>query len=243
MTLIKPSAFEPPADAVGVPFKFNEHLPMVEASVDGVSGEFDLDTGARTGLTVMGPFAEANHLVERYHATRSVIGGYGVGGPSRELLARAGELKIGSIVIKRPVTMIAGGKTGAGAAAHTAGNIGGDLWRRFTLTLDYGHQTIYLQPNGSFDTPDLYDRSGLWLMREPDHSISIAEVVPGSGGEAAGLKTGDRIVAIDGGKAADIALTDLRDKLKAAPGTKLTLSVVRDGAAPEDKVLVLSDLI
>jgi hypothetical protein len=41
----------------------------------------------------------------------------------------------------------------------------------------------------------------------------------------------------------DIALTDLRDKLKAAPGTRLTLSVVRDGAAPEDKVLVLSDLI
>jgi len=243
MTLIKPSAFKPPADAVAVPFKFDEHIPMVEASVDGVSGEFEIDTGARSALTVMGPFAEANHLVERYHATRSATAGYGVGGPAKELLARAGELKIGSITLTQPVTLIAGGKTGAGAAARTAGNIGGDLLRRFTLTLDYGHQMLYLQPNGAFDTPDLFDRSGLWLMREPAGDVSIADVTAGSGGEAAGLKSGDHILAVDGTTTANIPLTELRDKLKGAPGTKVTLSVVHDGAAPQDVTVTLTDLI
>jgi len=243
MTLIKPSSFKPPADAVAVPFKFDEHIPMIEASVDGVSGEFEVDTGARSALTVMGPFAEANHLTERYHATRAATAGYGLGGPAKELLARAGELKIGSIVLKQPVTLIAGGKTGAGAAARTAGNIGGDLLRRFTLTLDYGHQMLYLQPNGAFDTADLFDRSGLWLMHEPAGDVSIADVTAGSGGEAAGLKPGDHILAIDGTTTANIPLTELRDKLKGTPGTKLTLSVVHDGGAPQDVTLTLTDLI
>ncbi len=243
ITLIRPTAFKPPPGAVAVPFTFNEHVPMIEASIDGVSGEFEIDTGARSGLTIMGPFAEANHLAERYHATRSVTGGYGVGGPSKELLARAGELKIGSIVIKQPVTLIAGGNRGAGAAARTAGNIGGDLLKRFTLTLDYGHQVLYLQPNATLASADLFDRSGLWLMHEPDGADSIADVTPGSGAEAAGLKIGDRIVAIDGTRAADITLSDLRERLKAAPGTRLTLSVVQDGAAPKDVVLTLGDQI
>jgi hypothetical protein len=248
ITLIRPSAFKPPAGAVAVPFKFDEHIPMVEATVDGIAGEFEIDTGARSALTVMGPFAEANHLAERYHATRAATAGYGVGGPAKELLARAGELKIGGITIKDPVTLIAGGARGAGAATRTAGNIGGDLLRRFTVTLDYGHQVIYLQPNAAAATADLFDRSGLWLLREPDGSASIADVTAGSGGEAAGLKAGDRIVVVDGVKAADIPLSDLRDRLKAAPGTKLTLSVVHGGtqgeaAAPQDVVVTLSDLI
>jgi hypothetical protein len=243
ITLIKPSAFKPPTDAVAVPFKFDEHIPMIEATVDGVSGEFEIDTGARSALTVMGPFAEANHLAERYHATRSATAGYGMGGPAKELLARAAELKIGSITLKQPVTLIAGGKTGAGAAMRTAGNIGGDLLRRFTLTLDYGHQMLYLQPNAAFGAADPFDRSGLWLMYEPEGDFSIADVTAGSGGEVAGLKTGDHIVAVDGAKTDGIALTDLRDKLKGTPGTKVTLSVVHDGGTPQDVVLTLSDLI
>jgi hypothetical protein len=243
MTLVRPSAFTPPAGAVAVPFTFNEHIPMIEASVDGVAGEFELDTGARSGLTLMGPFAAANHLTERYHATRLVTGGYGVGGPSKELLARAGELKIGSIVLKEPVALIATGERGTGAATEIAGNIGGELLRRFTLTLDYGHQLVYLQRNGAFDAPEIFDRSGLWLMRLPDGSTEIADVTQGGPGEAAGLKTGDRIVAIDGGRSADVTLSDLRDRMKAPPGTTLTLSVVRDGDAPHDAVLTLADLI
>ncbi|HEV2672955.1 MAG TPA: aspartyl protease family protein [Aliidongia sp.] len=243
MTLTRPSAFKPPAGAVAVPFKFDEHIPMIEASIDGVSGEFEIDTGARSALTVMGPFAEANHLTERYHATRLATAGYGLGGPARELLARADEFKIGSIILKQPVTLIAGGTRGVGAAARTAGNIGGDLLRRFTLTLDYGHQVLYLQPNAAFDTADLFDRSGLWLMREPDGNVSIADVTAGSGGETAGFKAGDRIVAVDGTPSSDIPLSDLREKFKGAPGTTLTLRVMQDGGASHDVPLTLGDLI
>jgi len=71
----------------------------------------------------------------------------------------------------------------------------------------------------------------------------IADVTAGSGADAAGLKSGDRILAVDGTDSAGIKLSDLRDKFKGAPGTKVVLSVVHDGAAPQDVTLTLSDLI
>jgi hypothetical protein len=243
ITLVRPTAFRPPSGAVGVPFKFDEHIPMIEASVDGIPGEFQIDTGSRSSLTLMGPFAEANHLAERYHATRVATAGYGMGGPARELLARAETLQIGSLAIKRPVTLIAGGARGAGAMTRTAGNIGGDLLRRFTLTLDYGHRMLYLQPNAAFDMPDLFDRSGLWVMRQADGGIEIVDVTAGSTGATAGLANGDRILAVDGVPATRIELSDLRDRFKGAPGTRFTLSVARGGAPPRDVSLTLGDLI
>lgn len=243
VTLTKPAAFKPPAGAVAIPFTFNDHNPMVQASIDGIPGEFEIDTGNNSGLDLFGAFAEAHHLAERYHATRSATTGYGAGGATKSILARAGELKIGSLVIKRPVALIQGGSRGAGAAARTAGNIGAGLLRRFTVTLDYGHRLIYLQPNAAFATPDLFDRAGLGLMRETDGTTVIADVTAGSGADAAGLKSGDRILAVDGTDSAGIKLSDLRDKFKGAPGTKVVLSVVHDGAAPQEVTLTLSDLI
>jgi len=243
VTLTKPAAFKPLAGAVAIPFTFNDHNPMVQASIDGIPGEFEIDTGNNSGLDLFGAFAEAHHLAERYHATRSATTGYGAGGATKSILARAGELKIGSLVIKRPVALIQGGSRGAGAAARTAGNIGAGLLRRFTVTLDYGHRLIYLQPNAAFATPDLFDRAGLGLMRETDGAIVVADVTAGSGADAAGLKSGDRILAVDGTDSAGIKLSDLRDKFKGAPGTKVVLSVVHDGAAPQDVTLTLSDLI
>jgi len=47
------------------------------------------DTGSRGALTVMQPFAVSNGLIDKYHAIRSATVGYGVGGPSKALLARA----------------------------------------------------------------------------------------------------------------------------------------------------------
>ena len=34
-----------------------------------------------------------------------------------------------------------------------AGNIGGEVWRRFTVTPDYGDGTLWLRPNAGLDSP------------------------------------------------------------------------------------------
>ncbi len=240
ITFTKPDDFHAP-DAPSIPFTFDGHIPMVQASVDGASGEFEIDTGARSALTLMRPFAEAHGLVEKYKAIRSATTGYGVGGPSRALLARPGALVIGDTTLKNPVADLVMDKAGAAAAARTAGNIGGDILKRFTVTLDYGHQKIWLAPNALSAEPDVFDRSGIWISRAADGNILIADVSGDSAAAKAGLKSGDVIRAVDGKPAAGIALYDLREQFRGKPGTVFTLSVA--GTQERDVKLSLADQV
>jgi hypothetical protein len=241
LTIIKPDQFHPPANAIKVPFKFNSHVPMIQAELDGISGEFEIDTGSRASVSIMGPFATSNHLNEKYQAKTEVIGGYGVGGPSRALLVRPQILKIGSIEIKDPVGLIELGNRGAAAAMQTAGNIGGGILKRFTLTLDYENRVLYFEPNTAFKEPDIFDHSGIWCMQDDNGGLSVVDVVKNSPADKAGLEAGDKIVGLDGKTITGAEINAVRAKLKEAPGTKVTLQV--DGKAGKREVnLTLAEL-
>jgi Aspartyl protease/PDZ domain len=242
MTFTKQDSFHPPQGATAIPFTFNGHIPMLAGTLDGAPGEFELDTGSRGALTVMHPFAESNGLIGKYHATRSATVGYGVGGPSKALLARAGKLTIGSVTIDAPVTEIVTDKGGAAESARTAGNIGGDLLKRFTVTLDYAHQTLWLQPNKLASKPEVFDRAGLWIARAPDGGIDVADVSTESAAAAIGLVTGDEIVSVNGKPAKNVALYELREQFKGATGTKFTLAV-KGKAGERSLTLTLADQV
>lgn len=237
LTFIKQTAFQPPKGAVAIPFTFSEHIPMVSGTLDGFPGEFEIDTGSRGALAVMAPFASAHGLIDKYHATHSATVGYGVGGPSRALLARAGVLTLGSVSIDAPVAEITTDKGGAAEAARIAGNIGGDLLKRFTLTLDYAHQTLWLQPNALAATPEIFDRSGLWISRAADGGIAIADVATGSAAAAVRLAVGDEILSINGRPARSIELYALRERFKGPVGTQFTLRLHSDHG---DRTVVLT---
>ena len=243
MTFTKPDKFEPPKGAPGIPFTFDGHIPMLEGSLDGMAGQFELDTGARGALTVMHPFAQANGLVDKYHATKSATVGYGVGGPSRALLGRGGELVLGPVTIEAPVTELVTDTGGAAEAARTAGNIGGDLLKRFTVTLDYGHRLLWLQPNALAQQKEVFDRSGLWISRAQDGGIAIADVTTDGPAAASGLASGDEITAVNGKPAKDVALYELREQFKGAPGTHFTLAVKGSDGKPRKVTLVLADQV
>ena len=77
-------------------------------------------------------------------------------------------------------------------------NAGLLLFKPFRLTLDFGHDRMWLQrTNAPVDFPK--DRAGMFVMLEDDH-YNILHVSPGSPAAKAGLKTGDRLVAIGGEK-------------------------------------------
>ncbi len=243
MTFTKPDAFTPPAGATAVPFTFAAHVPMVEASIDGVSGEFEIDTGSRGSVTVMHPFALANGLIAKYHATRTATTGYGVGGPSKALLGRGGTFTIGGVTVSQPVLDVVTDSAGAAAQTHTAGNIGGDILKRFTLTLDYGHHTLYLQPNPLAAKPDVFDRAGIWVNRADDGMIAIADVTDGSAAQKAGLHAGDEILAVNSHDARAVEIYELREMFKAKPGTTVHLKVKAADGKTRKVALVLADQI
>jgi hypothetical protein len=238
ITLIDPKYFD--ATSAGAPVKvaFNGNAAIVEGSYNGIPGKFQIDTGARSSLTLDAPFVAAHHL--RDNAVRGVdaVDGWGVGGPSRSHITRGGILKIGSsIEIDHPVTGLSADSRGAMADPTLSANIGGGILKRFVVTFDYGHSTMYLKPvTGPVADLDTYDRVGSWFNVGPE-GFNVVSVTPGGPAANAGLKEGDVITAIDGKPVSGIALPDARQSFRDDPaGTVVTLSLERAGKPAEIKV-------
>jgi C-terminal processing protease CtpA/Prc len=82
--------------------------------------------------------------------------------------------------------------------------------KRFLVTFDYRHRRLYLKPPPqSVSDTGTFDRSGMWL-NSVDDGFEVGDVTPNSSAAAAGLKVGDRIIAVDGVIAGELKLSDLR---------------------------------
>jgi len=69
---------------------------------------------------------------------------------------------------------------------------------------------------------------GATLLPTPD-GVTIAGLVEGAPAERAGLQRGDRIVRIDGADATGLALPDCVQRLRGAAGTRVSVTVDREG--------------
>lgn len=242
LVLAEPGRFAPPAGARKVPFELAERIPIVRGTLDGVPARISVDTGSRASLTLHAPFARAHGLVAKYGAAPDGVVGWGVGGPSRGRLARFGTLELGGLAIDGIAGDLYVGDKGAFASPDLDGNLGGGVLRRFTVAFDYGAKTMYLAPNDAFPKPDEVDRSGLWLLGADD-ALEVADAAPDSAAARAGLRAGDRIVAIDGVPLSWHELLAVRRRLAETPaGTRLALDYVRDGK-PAKAEIVLADRV
>jgi predicted metalloprotease with PDZ domain len=169
--------------------------------------------------------------------------GWGVGGPSRGELVRIGRLEIGGYTVAGPIAKLSLQKEGSFSDRYLAANVGAGVLERFHLVFDYGHQRIYFAPNARFAERDRFDQSGLWLNQDGD-ALRVVDVIPGAPGERAGVKAGERIVAVDGAEIAEGSLVALRERFRTeAPGTEVRLRVVGEDGAIREVVLVLRELV
>ncbi len=242
LILQRPESFEYRGGGTAVPFVFEHHIPEVEDSIDGIEGKFSIDTGSRGSLTLHGPFVEKHRLVEKYQPKVKALAGWGVGGGVSEHLLRAERLVLGEVEIPGPVTGLFTGTKGAGSDRYVAGNVGGGVLKRFTVTFDYKRQLMYLEKNRNFDQTGNWDRSGIWINHEGDAFV-IKDVVEGSPADQAGLNVGDRILAVDGKKVGKLSLSETRERLRNSKvGTRIKLRV-KSTAKTHRVTLVLQELI
>jgi hypothetical protein len=241
LTFIDPAKFDPKGAGTPVQFQFYNHLPQVSGTFDGIPGRFDIDTGARDELTLTKPFVEAHRLKDAHPKGVTTVEGWGVGGKSVAYVTRGGSVTLGPVRVDGPVTSFSVQNKGAFADASYAGNVGAGLLKRFVVTLDYAHQTLYLKPRPA-PVPDtgVFDRSGMWINTAPD-GFKVVDVTAGGAAASAGLKVGDTITAVDGAGAKSINISELRRRLRdEAPGTAVSLGVSgRSGPV----VLTLQDQI
>jgi hypothetical protein len=240
ITFIDKRYFDPRDAGTPVPMRLYHQFPEILGSYDGVPGRFGIDTGSRMPLELNAAFAARNNLRARVTGGTEAMTGWGVGGASRSLVFKGGTLKLAGVTIEKPLTMISLDKGGAGAAEAFPNNVGGGVLKRFVVTFDYGHSTMYLKPvAGAVDDLDTFDRSGMWVNAVPA-GLKVIDITKGGPAEAAGLKKDDIITAVDGKAANALFLPDLRERLRnAAPGTVVMLAVKGKG----DARVTLRDLI
>jgi hypothetical protein len=244
LTLTDPASFEYTGSGVRVPFKFKEHIPEVEGEIDGIAGTFDIDTGSRSTLDMMRPFVEKHGLMDKYRPKFEGVTGWGVGGPSRSAIARAGVLKLGGVTIERPIIELTLQSKGAFTDQYVAGNVGAALLKRFNLVFDYRNQMIFFERNANDTAPDAFDRSGMWLNAGEDLSdFEVVDVIAGGPAERAGIKVRDRVRSVDGVAADKLKLYELRQRFRtAAPGTRISIELQRAGKTSRVR-LELRDLV
>ena len=110
----------------------------------------------------------------------------------------------------------------------TEAMVGLGLLSRFNLIYDYSRQRLIVKPNSKFNEAIEYDMSGLSMRRSKDGFREIVRVYDNSAASDAGLKTGDRVISINGRPAIDFDFFEL-DSLLKQEGKTIKLVVSRDG--------------
>ncbi len=254
ITFTKPESFHPPADADGLPIRFASTSEIVvEGSVDGIAGEFQLDTGQGTALLINRPFAERNGLLRRYGSGRKGLVS-GVGGHAGLVLFSPADFAMGSLKPAVPEAGIMLSRSGGGAEEELAGTIGNPILRQYRVTLDYARGMAYFEKNPNYRggrdetfkllPPDPRKRPrgttvGLVrLRRESGGPLEILELTAAGPAARAGIETGDWILAINGTPVDHMTVTQIFTPITAPAGTVVTLTI-RHGEATREVILTI----
>jgi PDZ domain/Aspartyl protease len=230
----------PPVLAATLAMGYDPQLPgAIAVGSDRFATRVTIDTGAG-GTVVTSPIVARHRLLDHARTLPRPSNGVG-GGHSDDVVARIDALAIGPFVIPAPIVALST-DTGGSLASDALGiNLGGNVLRRFVVTIDYPRKLVTLEPGADFTSPAVADASGLVLRADGDdfRRFVVTAVVAGSPADDAQLHAGDAIAAIDG--TTSLALWQLQARLEHA-GTRVALTIVRDGAT-FDRDLALRPLL
>ena len=173
-------------------------------------------------------FATQNGIVAKMPRTFDVSVGRGVGGKMTGIAGRVATLGVGNAVLDDVVAYVIHATGGVFSEEGLSGNIGGQVLRRFTVTIDVPHQTLYLVKNAAFDAPFDFTRAGLFT----DHTggtLVADRVIPGSPAQVAGVQPGDALISIANHPVEALSPDEIRDYWTMPAGTVVHVEVRRDG--------------
>lgn len=232
MNLYSPASFNRSVTGEVLPVKFINRKPFISAEIkleghDAVEGVFMIDTGADGVMSVNAPFVKIHQFLKSLSMVRQSKSG-GAGGISESVTARVQNIRVGRFIIRNPLVEFSKATEGTDTLSTYAGLLGGEVFRRFTLILDYSRQRIIFEPNAYLAEPVEADMSGLDLMADGEDlkNLVVNEVAANSPGVEAGLKGEDELVAVDGRPVSEIGLDQIRQKFK-QEGKEYSLSIKR----------------
>ncbi len=176
-------------------------IPIIEGSLkvsenETITGPYLVDTGAALALRINTPTVEKNDLTEKVTPSFEYTG-RALGNSSVDHIGR---LKAYSILDQQfngvPIRM-ANVTTGVSSYSQVDGILGLEILKRFNMIFDYRKQVMYVKKNSLFEVPFRNNTTGLKLKKKKGY-LEVENIIPESAAEKAGMKTGDRIISVNG---------------------------------------------
>jgi len=159
MSLYNPRTYAYPGKGEVIPLSFNggRNIPLARTKIilEGrapVEAALEVDTGADGTFVINSPFVKKQGLLADIGKTTQ-SSGVGAGGEQKLLVGRVKAVKLGRLVFNNPPVGLSRDGEGSGAITESDGIIGGEIFRRFKVILDYSRKRMILEPNKSFNDP------------------------------------------------------------------------------------------
>lgn len=232
LILTKPSRYHyKKRKGLRLPIDISDNKPYLQqAGLVGLRGKLDnrllLDTGAGHVLLVE---ASAADSVQFKLSKERVNLGKGLNGPIIGRWGRVSTLEVGPWKWSQVPATFPDSMARRSIDPWQA-SLGGEFFRRFTLTFHYLDQYVVIKPNGRQWKKDFeYGMSGLGLRAlAPDYRRFVVESIhPGSPADEAGLLPGDEIWVINNKRADQYRLGDVYRIMKKKEGSLIELMIRR----------------
>lgn len=131
--------------------------PLVNAQIvlEGrapVGARLELDTGADGAFVVYAPFIKKHGLLASIPETTEG-GAVGAGGEQQLRVGRVRAVRLGRLLIENPTVGLSLDAGESDSRGDNNGLVGGEVFRRFKVILDYSRRRMILEPNSDFGDP------------------------------------------------------------------------------------------
>ena len=208
--------YEPDPEAIAIPIVIRQNLPYIDARLRisdkmEIKGAFLVDTGSSTTVTLNAPFVKQHNLEDSIADLKSSMS-IGIGGELNTLSGKTERMSIGPVSLMNVPVDLSFSETGDVSSAERAGLIGYGILNRFRVTFDYTNLTMYLEKQKHFSEPFWDNFSGIALTATPPHfkEYRVYHVFKGSPAFVAGIRKGDKLVAVNGKPAEAYTLPEMQ---------------------------------
>ncbi|MDP4238946.1 MAG: aspartyl protease family protein [Bacteroidota bacterium] len=189
-----------------------------------------IDTGAELNAWFQTSTNQSVHVPSKW--IQGVIG-QGLNGIITGKYGHIPQIWFGDFCLKNPIVSFPDSTTITGilATSKRDGTIGSQLLSRFNMYIDYRQRKFYFKPNGDFNKRYFYNVAGIEIIQiTPYLSLSeVLDVWANSPASRAGVKPGDQIIEINGTKAFEYKVSEIRMIFETPSKRPLKLTLLRGG--------------
>src|SRR5580704_6564872 len=191
-----------------------------------------LDLGSDAILDFQPSFQAKHHVIQVGQA-EVPIDEIGLTGEFHMSIVRLPSVEFAGYKLDKPLVAFMHTAPGPSLSAND-GFVGNSLLHRFTVIFDYSRERVIFEPNSSFADPFKGNMTGIKVDPESDvtRGFEVVYVEERSPAAKAGVRTGDRIVEINGVRSSTLLFESFREMFT-AEGAPFTLKVERDGKTIE----------